>query len=44
MTQESDSGGTTIFDARNRFNELIRIAILRNVRHLWTVGARFAFN
>ena len=44
LTQEAESSGTTLIDARNGFNELSRLAVLWTVRHRWTAGARFAFN
>ena len=44
LTQEAEPSGTTLVDARNGFNELIRLATLWTVRHRWTAGARFAFN
>ena len=44
LTQEADSGGTTIVDACNSFNELSRLEMMWTVRHLWPTGARFAFN
>ena len=44
LTQDADPSGTTLVYARNGFNELSRLAMLWTVRHLWTTGARFAFN
>ena len=44
LTQDNEPGGTTLVDACNGFNELSRLEILWTVRHLWPVGARFAFN
>ena len=44
LTQEADPSGTTLVDARNEFNELIRLAMLWTVRHHCPAGARFAFN
>ena len=44
MTQEADTSGTTLVDARNGFNELIRLAMLCTVRHHFPAGAGFAFN
>ena len=44
FTQEAEPSGTTLVDARNGFNELIRFAMLWTVRHHWPAGARFAFN
>ena len=35
---------TVLVDARNGFNELNRANMLWTVRHLWSKGARFAFN
>ena len=39
-----DPHGTACVDARNGFGELSRKAMLWTVRHLWALGARFAFN
>ena len=44
LTQEAEPSGTTLFDARNGFNYLSRLAILWTVRHRWPTGARFALN
>ena len=44
LTQDADPSGTTLVDARQRFNELSCWAILWTVRHHWPVGARFLFN
>ena len=44
LTQEADPSGTTLVDARNGFNKLIRLAMLWTVRYRWPAGARFAFN
>ena len=44
LNQEAEPSGTTLIDARNRFNELSRLAMLWTVRHHWPTGARFAFN
>ena len=44
LTQEAEPSGTTLFDARNGFNELSRLAMLWTVRHRWPTGASFAFN
>ena len=44
LTQEADPISTTLIDARNGFNELIRLAMLWTVQHCWPAGARFAFN
>ena len=44
LTQEADPSGTTLVDARNGYNELIRLAMLWTVRHHWPAGARFALN
>ena len=43
LTQEADTSGTTLVDARNGFNKLSRLTMLWNVQHHWTAGARFAF-
>ena len=44
LTQESDSSRTILVDACSGFNDLIRLAMLQTVRHLWPVGTRFTFN
>ena len=44
LTQEADTRGTTLVDARNGFNELSRLAMLWTVRHRWPAGARFGRN
>ena len=44
LTQEADPSGTTLVDARNRFNELSCLAMLWTEQHCWPAGARFAFN
>ena len=44
LTQEADPGGTTLYDAGNGFNKLIRLEIIWKVCHCWPVGARFALN
>ena len=44
FTQEAESSRTTLIDARNGFNKLSRLAMLWNVQHCWSAGARFAFN
>lgn len=36
--------GFLLVDARNAFNEVNRIALLWNVRHLWVKGSCFLFN
>ena len=43
MDKEEEQGFLLI-DAENVFNSLPRVNMLRNVRHLWPKGARFAFN
>ena len=43
LTQKAEPIGTTLVDARNGFNKLIRLAIMWTVRHRWPVGARFPF-
>ena len=43
LTQDVETIGAMLVDARNGFNELIRVEILWTVRHHWTAGARFAF-
>ena len=45
MSEQVETGeGLTLVDARNGFNELSRLAMLWNIRHLWPKGSRFAFN
>ena len=44
LTQEAYPSRTTLVDACNGFNKLIRLAMLWNERNLWLLGARFAFN
>ena len=44
LTQEAEMGGMTPVDASNGFNKLSRLEMLRNLRHLWLAGVRFAFN
>ena len=44
LTQDADPGSTTIVDARNGFNDLSRLEMLRTVCHRWAVGSSFAFN
>ena len=44
LTQDVEQIWTTLIDACNGFNELIQLAMLGTVRHLWLAGARFAFN
>ena len=44
LNQEADPSRTTLVDARNGFNELIRLAMLWTVRHCWLAEVRFAFN
>ena len=44
LTQEEEPIRTTLADARNGFNNLIRLEMMWTVRHLWLVGSRFAFS
>ena len=44
LTQEPNPSGTTLVDARNGFNNLIRLAMLWTVQHCWLEGSRFGFN
>ena len=44
LTQDAEPSGEPFVDARNGFNELIRLAMLWTVWHRWPSGARFAFN
>ena len=43
LTQEAEPSRTTLFDARNGFNDLSRLAMLWTVQHRWPAGARIAF-
>ena len=42
--QDVKPGGTTLIDACNGFNKLIRLAMIWTVHHRWPEGARLAFN
>ena len=44
LPQEAELGRINLIDARNRFNNLIRLAMPWTVCYRWPVGARFAFN
>ena len=44
LTQDSDPGSTTLIDACNGFNNLIRLTMLWMVHQHSPVGARFEFN
>ena len=44
QNQERDMEEMALIDAHNRFNKLIRLAMLRTVRHLWLTGAIFTSN
>ena len=44
LTQNAEPSGTTLLDACNRFNYLIRLTRMWTVRHRWPTEARFAFN
>ena len=44
LTQDIEPIRTTIVDAYNEFNDMSRLTMLRNVRHRWPAGARFALN
>ena len=44
LTQDDETGSTTLTDACNGFNKLIRLVMFWTVRHRWPVGARFVFN
>ena len=44
LTQDAESSGTTLVDARNGSNELSRLAMLWTVRHSWPAGVSFDFN
>ena len=44
LTQKLEPGGTTLVDARNRFNKLSRLLMMWTVRHSWLAGMRFALN
>ena len=41
LTQEAEPVSMTLFDARDGFNEFIRLEILWTVRHCWPAGERF---
>ena len=38
LTQDADPSGTTLGDARNGFNDLIRLSMIWTVRHRWPAG------
>ena len=44
LTQDAEPSRTTLVDAHNGFNELIRLEMLWTVRHCCPAGARFTFN
>ena len=44
ITQDTEPGGTALFDARNGFNKLSRLAMIWTVRERCPARARFAFN
>ena len=44
LTQDTEPIGTTLVDACNGFNKLIRFAMMWTMRHQWLEGARFSFN
>ena len=44
LTREVEPSGTMLVDARNGFNELIRLEVLLTVHNCWLEGTRFAFN
>ena len=44
LTQDAEPSGTTLINARNGFNELIRLVILWKVHYCSLLGTRFAFN
>ena len=44
LTQDAESGGPTIVDVRNRFNDLSQLVMLWTVCHRWPAGLRFMFN
>ena len=44
LTKDAEPSGTTLVDARNRFNKLSRLAMLWTARHCWLAGARFTFD
>ena len=39
LTQDTEPSRTALVDACNGFNELIRLAMLWNMRHCWPAGA-----
>ena len=44
LTQEAKPSGTTLIDARNGFNKLIRLKMQWTVQQRWLVEERFTFN
>ena len=44
LTQDVDSGGTTLVDDCNAFHEMICLAMLYMVHHRWPEGVRFVYN
>ena len=44
LSKEAETRGTMLVDARNGFNEMIRLSIMWTVQHRWPAGARFVFN
>ena len=44
LTRYAELSRATLVDARNGFNELIRLAMLWTMRHRWPSKTRFVFN
>ena len=44
LTQDAEPGGTTLIDARNGFNKLVRPVMLCTVRNRWPAETRIEFN
>ena len=44
LTQDADPGGTTLIDAHNGFNKLVRPVMLCMVHNRWLAETRIEFN
>ena len=44
LNQVAEPDRTSLVDASNRFNGMIRLAVMLTVQHRWPSGARFMFN
>ena len=44
LTQDTESGGTTLLDAHNGFKELSRLEMIWMVCNLYPEGVMFVFN